>query len=328
MVGNITVNGTLPTIKFTYLSGSNNRWYVDTIRFTPLPPLPTGQYWDTGSLGGSGTWDTITLNWNPAANGSGAAQAYIQTDLAVFGGTPGTVSIDPINGITTDGGLEFDSANYVINSGPLTLGLGTNIAVVGGGNTATINSVIMGTNGLCTTGLGTLVLNTNNNLTGTVTLDAGTLSLGTNQTFTSLAGITAGKLALNTNTLTVGDTNNTTCSATISDSGAGTPGYLIKQGSGTLTLNGTSTFHGTTTVGAGALSIGSDAALGTAPASPVANQITLTNGGRLDFSGAFTLNTNRGITLGTGDGLLSTGGSGTTPTIDRKSTRLNSSHLG
>jgi autotransporter-associated beta strand protein len=320
-VGNITVSSALPTIKFTYLSGVNGRWYVDTIRFTPLPPTATPQYWDlNGSapgIGGAGpaTWDTSSLNWNSVIAGTGTPVAYIQANLATFGGTPGIVNIDPVNGITTDGGLEFDSTNYVINSGPLTLGFGTNIAVVGSGNTATINSVITGTNGLCTTGLGTLVLGTNNNLTGTVTISSGVLKLGTNQTFSSLAGNPAGNLALVTNTLTVGDTNNTSCNAVISDAGAATPGYLIKQGSGTLALNGASTFHGTTTVAAGALSIASDAAVGTAPSSPVANQITLSNAGRLDFSAAFTLNANRGITLGSGGGLLSTGGTGTTPTI-------------
>jgi autotransporter-associated beta strand protein len=320
-IGTIIPTTITPTVTFTYASGSlsSTRWYADAVQFVSQPLDPTPQYWDlngsTAGIGGAGpaTWDTTSLNWNPSSAGTGTPQAYIQTNLTVFGGTPGIVNIDPVNGITSDGGLEFDVTGYTIQSGPLTLGLGTNIFVANGA-TATINSVITGTNGLAKIAAGTLTLGNTNNLIGTVTVNAGTLNLATNETFTSLAG-SAGTVALNTNTLTVGDTNNTTYSAAISDTSAATPGYLIKQGSGTLTLNGTSTFHGTTTVGAGAITIASDAALGTAPASPVANQITLTNAARLDFSAGASLNVNRGITLGSGGGLLSTGGTGTTPTI-------------
>ena len=321
-IGTITPTAANFTVTFTYSSGSiaSTRWYADAVQFVSQPLDPTPQYWDlngsTAGIGGAGpaTWDTTSLNWNPASAGTGTAQAYIQGNLAVFGGTAGIVNIDPVNGITTDGGLEFDVGGYTIKSGPLTLGLGTNIFVANGA-TATINSVITGTNGLVKIAAGTLTLGNTNNLTGTVTVNAGTLNLATNnQTFTSLAG-SGGTVALNTNTLTVGDTNNTTFSGAISDTSAGSPGYLVKQGSGTLVLNGTSTFHGTTTVNAGALAISSDAALGTAPAAVTANQITLSNAGRLDFPAAFAVNANRGITLGSGGGLLSTGGTGTTPTI-------------
>ena len=318
LVGTITIGSANPTITFAYYSGVSGRWNVDSIQFTPVPSPPTAQYWNGGgSLGGSGTWDTMTTNWKPNGDGSGTAQAYIQADLADFRGASGTVTITP-GGITTSGGLEFDVNNYVLTGGPLTLdgstGPGTNITVLSG-NTAAINSVISGSYGLCTAGPGTLVLNTNVNLSGTVTLNSGTLSLGTNQTFDSLAGISAGKLSLLTNTLTISGTNNTTCAAVITDSGASTPGYLVKQGTNTQTLTGTSTFHGPTTIAGGTLTIGSDAVLGTAPSSRVANQITLSNTARLDFSAAFTLNANRGITLGSGGGVLSTPGTGTVPTI-------------
>jgi autotransporter-associated beta strand protein len=317
LVGTITIASASPTITFAYFGGVSGRWNVDSIRFLPVSAPPTAQYWDTGSLGGSGTWDTITPNWVPNGDGSGTAQAYIQNNLADFRGTSGTVTIAS-GGVTMSGGLEFDVNGYVIAGDTLTLdgstGPGTNITVLAG-NTATINSVISGTYGLCTAGPGTLLLNTNVNFSGTVTLNSGTLSLGTNLTFDSLAGISAGKLSLLTNTLTISGTNNTTCGAVITDSGASTPGYLVKQGTNTQTLTGTSTFHGPTTIAGGALTIAADANLGAAPSSPVANQIILSNAARLDFSANASLNVNRGITLGTGDGLLSTPGTGTTPTI-------------
>ena len=41
-----------------------------------------------------------------------------------------TVTIDPVNGVTSDGGLLFATNGYVIQGGPLNLNLGTNIIVL------------------------------------------------------------------------------------------------------------------------------------------------------------------------------------------------------
>ncbi len=79
-------------------------------------------------------------------------------------------------------------------------------------------------------------------------------------------------------------------------------GSLIKTGTGTATLSGNNTFTGKTTVSGGTLSINADARLGTAPGSFVADQLTLSNGGKLLTTAGFTMNTNRGITLGAGGG--------------------------
>jgi fibronectin-binding autotransporter adhesin len=145
LVGTITIASASPTITFAYVSGVSGRWNVDSIRFLPVSAPPTAQYWDTGSLGGSGTWDTTTPNWVPNGDGSGTAQVYIQNNLSDFRGTSGTVTITP-SGVTTGGGLEFDVNNYVITGGPLTLdgsvGPGTNITVLSG-KTATINSTAL-----------------------------------------------------------------------------------------------------------------------------------------------------------------------------------------
>lgn len=89
----------------------------------------------------------------------------------------------------------------------------------------------------------------------------------------------------------------------------GGPATLVKSGTGTLTLLGANTFTGITTVTGGSLVIRADAALGAAPAAPVADQLTLA-GGTLQLApdpvGAITLHANRGITVATGVSTLDT----------------------
>jgi autotransporter-associated beta strand protein len=302
-VGYITPGTANPTIQFSYASGVSGRWNVDSILFSPIAPPPSGtyEYWNTGSPGGSGTWDTTSLNWNTAANGSGTQGVYNQADLADFGGTAGTVTIQPA-GITTDGGLEFDTTGYVVTGGTLTLGSspstsGTNIAVVPGAN-VTINSVVTGAYGFGNAYLGTITLGAPNTVTGTFTLLSGTLALGVNQNFPSLAG--SGTLNLKSSTLTVGSDNTSTgFSGNIIDNGTGSPGALIKTGTGMLTLTGNDTFAGKTTVNSGTLAVSADSGLGAAPASLVANQLTLNGNGSALFSAGsgLTVNAKRGITV-------------------------------
>ena len=303
-VGYITPGTASPTIMFWYWAGVSGRWNVDSILFSPIGPPPSGtyQYWNTGSPGGTGAWNTSALNWNTTSTGSGTQGVYTQGDIADFDGTAGTVTIDPVNGITTDGGLEFDTSGYVITGGTLTLGSspstsGTNIAVLPGVS-ATINSVITGAYGLCNAYIGTLTLGAVNTVTGTVTLTSGKMVLATNQNFSSLAG--PGSLNLSNNTLTVGsDNTSTTYTGILSDGGASAKGALIKTGTGTLSLGGANTLSGPTTIDEGTISVTADAGLGTAPSSLIANQLTLNGNGAALFSAgsSLTINAKRGITL-------------------------------
>ncbi|MFL6598598.1 MAG: autotransporter domain-containing protein [Chthoniobacterales bacterium] len=128
-----------------------------------------------------------------------------------------------------------------------------------------------------------------------------------------------GDVFLGANNLTVGSNNlSTLFSGVIQDGGpsGGTGGSLTKEGTGTLVLSGANTYTGITTINAGVLSISSDANLGIAPSpTPVADQLTF-NGGTLQTTDSFDLDTNRGITLlsqggtigVTNDSVLSYGG--------------------
>ena len=70
------------------------------------------------------------------------------------------------------------------------------------------------------------------------------------------------------------------------------------------------TYLGSTTINAGTISISSDSGLGAAPGSATAGHLTL-DGGTLKSTADFTLNSNRGIALGSSHGTINVDGSTT-----------------
>ena len=143
-------------------------------------------YWDpfgAGSPGGSGVWDDISPDWSPNVSGGSNVvwpNGRPSGDEAFFGGSGGTVSLDPIAGSVFVNSLAFGAA-YTINgpaSGITTLNLsGTNPAISIGSLSITIGADLTGTAGFKEVGTGNLMLAGNNSgLSGTITIQS-TLSL-------------------------------------------------------------------------------------------------------------------------------------------------------
>ncbi len=285
--GNLTL-GTLPAYSLAAIDTSTHN-QVNLL-------VAAGQWWNGGgSLGGSGTWSPSagTTNWgdssgaNPAAWGQGA--------LAIFGGTAGTVTV---GGTTAPQavGLEFATTGYTVTgngielasfNGSATTAIKVEDSAATGGGTATIASVLSGTQGLDKTGTGTLVLTGANTYSGGTTISAGTLQVGDGGTAGSVVGnvVDNGALAFNRS-------DAVTYAGIISGTGT-----LDKQGTGTLALTGANTFTGGTTVTAGTLRLSgggslagdvdvlSGATLAGDPAGgaagTVAANVTVRNGGTL-----------------------------------------------
>ncbi|WP_440652954.1 autotransporter-associated beta strand repeat-containing protein [Candidatus Pelagibacter sp. HIMB1542] len=142
----------------------------------------------------------------------------------------------------------------------------------------------------------------------TVNLDVqGTLNMGSSDTIASLTGTSTGSIDLQNTTLTIDQDTNTTYAGVITDS-TGTSS-IVKSGTGTLTLSGTNSYSGNTTLNAGNLSISADNNLGSAPGTADADNIIF-NGGGLIISSGVTFDSNRGVTM-TGAGTINTASSTT-----------------
>ncbi len=182
-------------------------------------------------------------------------------------------------------------------------------------NTATISGVIRdstaGTNGIIKSGAGTLILNQANTFTGPITINGGTVSASA----TGHLGAAASNLVFNGGTLqiTSGLTNFSGLGHTVvfnPDQTVGLDiagtftadqalnvgfGGLTKAGAGTLILNQTNTYIGTTTISAGTLRIDDGGS--------IANSKLIVNNGTLTFnrtSGSITQGTDFSIITGTG----------------------------
>lgn len=245
---------------------------VLTLGFSAIPALAASLFWDGVSSsvdadGGNGTWDNgVTSNWDTAATGgSDSVWTNANNDTAVFGGTTGTVSLG--TGIQV-GGLQFDTAGYLVQMNTLTFGVSGNIVT---NADAILNSALAATSGLTITktGSGILTLGGNNTYAASTTISDGILKAGSTTAFSANSAFSVATSA----TLDLGGFNNTikslsTATGTITNStGAATlkittPASTAQLFTGNLGLqlggnqgidltNTNSTFSGGTTLGFG-----------------------------------------------------------------------------
>lgn len=210
----------------------------------------TPNYFDTnGSAGGIGinggtaVFDTTTTNFTPTVDGIGSPKAFDNTQVGIFGGTSGAVTVGTV---TATAGLRFASGGYVFNGGAITLATTPTIEVTTATDTATINSQLSGTAGLTKLGAGTLVLgSTTSDFTGTVAINGGTLSISSDANL----GNTANAIVLASGTL-----QSTAATLTTNRALSGSGAIDVAAGN-TLTLSGAVTTTALTVANSGTIAL-------------------------------------------------------------------------
>ena len=214
---------------------------------------------------GAGTLNISGTNTYSGGTTISAGTLSIGSDTNIGSGT---------NTIGNKGTLLLSGNGTYTNDWTLS-GAGSAIAT---DNNNTLSGVLSGNGGLTKTGAGTLTLTGNNTYAGGTAINDGTLkgniASGTDLSIAasaiydgdnkarSVGGLNGGGKILNTDGLTV---QSGTFGGVIGNSNTS----LIKTGAGTLTLSGTNTYTGMTTVRSGTLALGSDL---------TSNQLTLYGG--------------------------------------------------
>ena len=208
--------------------------------------------------------------------------------------TSGTLTLGTFS--ETIGALSGDGSVTVGNGSTLTIGASNNLS-------STFAGVISGTGTIAKAGTGTLTLTGSNTFGGagqTVSINGGVLEVNAdaalgnsansitlnNATLLLSSGLTSGRNFVLTNNSVI-DTDNdlTSISGTISGTGV-----LVKNGTGDLSVTGTNTYTGGTTINDGTVIVNSASSLG-------ATSGTLTiNGGTLEVATGYT--SARNVSLG------------------------------
>ena len=297
-------------------------------------PISAWTVGDSAVFGGSAASETITagtltigsMTFGQGSDGSGtsgtaytvaSATITLSSGTTITANTPTTISSIlagsglgltvggaatlTLSGVNTySGGTTIGSGSTLTIGGSGKLGNGTYAGAIGNSGTFNYNSsaaqtlsgIMSGGGALVQSGSGTLTLTKANTYTGGTTINSGrTLTLGT-------GGILAGAGAIvNNGTFNYNNNVSWTLSGPISGTGSLSvnPGGVLGS---QLTLTGANTYTGKTTIMLnGQVIISSDDKLGTTPSIFTANQLTM-NAGFLKATATFTLNANRGITLG------------------------------
>jgi autotransporter-associated beta strand protein len=226
---------------------------------------------------GTGTGVDVTnfndsKNWQP---NSGPPGAVGPTDQAIFS-NEGSLQVN-LNSSTTIGTLSFASPgasgrSYVLSSvGGAVLTIGSGGIVNNSGTAQTVNF---------------------------------NLALGASETYNAASGnllFGGSTINLAANTLTVAGASDTIISAVISGTGG-----LIKNGTGTLNLNGANTYTGPTVLNAGTIGLGAAQTIGNITLAGTGTALNQNNTGTTTF-GTLTVNGTPSINLAASGSLVFSG---------------------
>ncbi|MGO9115610.1 MAG: autotransporter-associated beta strand repeat-containing protein [Thermoguttaceae bacterium] len=285
-LGTPVANTLVPDLAAYGVGGVNGNWIA-----TGGGSWSTTSNWDSNGVPGASNQDTATfgtvIGSNSATVTLDGSRTLCSLTFSTAGGGSYTLSrssSDSTSTLTLAGTgatavLANNGGNQAIDV-PVILGASLNVSAASGA-TLTINGPVSETGGsqsLSLSGGGTLVLAGSNTYSGGTTIGSGLLQAGNN----SALGASAAALAVNTGgtldvhgyTVNVGQLGGSGIIDNLSGSGSLTVGNgnvsstfsgtvqnsfgqlsLIKTGSGTLTLTGSNTYAGSTSVAAGTLAI-------------------------------------------------------------------------
>lgn len=222
--------------------------------------------WSNGA--GDNAWLSVA-NWNGSSY-PGATSGFSSTETATFGsagsgsvGLGGTVNVQNIV-IGVNGG----------NAGAFTLGNSGNALNLTSGGSITVNRGVTSAQAI---GAAINLSTTSNSTYAFINNAASTLTIG--------GSVTSSQNSGNVTTLTLGGAGNGVISGALGGAGtAGDAGLAVtKNGSGTWTLSGASTYSGTTRINGGQLVLDYSTHTPISSAAPL-----VINGGVLTFRGAST----------------------------------------
>ena len=307
----ITVGATIGT----WNVDSDGNWSVAG-NWTGAGSLPPHAAGDAATLGVGSAFRTVTLNAAETVGGI----SFTNPNSFAIANAGNTLTLDNKG---ADANLSVLAGTSNVIQSPVSLN-GNLTVSVNANQLLAITNVIAngtGTSSITNSGAGTLVLSGNNTYgpaAGAVgtTLEGGTLQLGNNN------ALGAGDLSMTANSIIQAGTalsaaNNISLNpgvtADVDNAGPNSlalggvisgSGTLSKTSNGLLSLGGANTYSGGTLISNGIVSISTDGAsagntgsLGVVPASVTVNNVVL-NGGDLLGTGTLTLNTNRGVGIG------------------------------
>ena len=270
-----------------------------------------------GTLTLSNTANSFT--GNVIISGGYTTGGYLSGSRIENSGTNSSFGAGTTFDISNEAVLKFTGVSSSTNR-TINLSNGNGWLNVVGGTTLFWNGQITGPGSLNQEGPGTLQLNnTSNNYGGATHFAGGKLQLGASGVIPDGSAVTVGSTAtfdLNNQSETIGSltgagsvtlgnaeliTGGNNTSTAFSGPMSGTGGRLVKTGTGTMTLSGSSMFTGNVTISGGTLSGNTIAEAGTNSAFGAGSSFNISNGATLQYTGASALS-HRTVSLGTGGG--------------------------